>query len=178
MYKVSMLGLAMCTALAGMANASPMAAGEVRIYNVDVTPLPFVLHSWLVRRLNLPGDATIEVFGDLNQSGGTLFTGLYSFYGADLIKQVNTNPATLDGRFSLKFSGTASDGDVGDANGRFEFEFTDRKGINSFRQWITPTVLPPAPEPSANDVPEPGSMLLVALAGLALGANRRRSATA
>lgn len=171
MLKSSVLVLAIAGAFSGAANASPMTNGEVRLFNVDVVlqvPASYVM----LGMISVPPGAslTFEFFDGLNLTGSAL--GSFGPYDSAW----RSLPGLLDGTFSLRATAAVT----GQNNPDFDMvpTFLDANYGPLVQAQATTAVDLSASTSSAAAVPEPGSLLLVTLAGLALGATRRRSAAA
>lgn len=173
MIKKISLSLALCGALVGAVLATPMAPGETRYFNFSraagggvggVVVYPSAAPS--------AGDTmSFEFFEGLNLTGNSLgvFTG-------DQSSHFFASPGFADGQFSLlarQLSGTPS---LGDNNGDLVAmwlssagDYMGTTGAVAATDDRPAVVTPPTPS-----VPEPGSLLLASLAGLALMATRGR----
>lgn len=169
MFKQSILGLALGLALAGAAGASPMTDGEVRLLNFSLSPGPGGTYMTLGSFGYGSGHMMIRFFGGLNLTGIDL--------GEFKLLDDNTSgwhflPDVLDGVFSVQVTAT-NEPSLGDDNGVvtawiYNTQFDELASGAS-------TVATDARPPAVSGVPEPGSLLLAATAGLALTALRRRA---
>ena len=170
MIKKALVGLTLCGALAGACHASPMTDGEVRLYNFEAGSLPFSPNGigfagWAA---NLPDYLSIEFFDGLNLTGGSLGPS----YIMDATAAHLQLAGVLDGVFSMRVTAhgtSAAIGDVGELEVMFQGDYRSA-GIRSTAAIDGRTATP------TGTVPEPGSLLLVALAGMAFGATRLRKA--
>jgi len=148
-----------------------MANGEVRLFNVDVAmqvPASYVALGMI--SVPLGASLTFEFFDGLNLTGSAL--GSFGPYDGAW----RSLAGLLDGTFSLRATATAT----GPGNPDFDMRptFYNANYVTLVQAQATTAVDLSASTPGTPAVPEPGSLLLVALAGLALGATRRRSTAA
>lgn len=177
MFKKSMLGLALYSTLATTAQATLMASGEVRTFNFSAgTSTSGATAVNFFPMAAGAGEMTLEFFDGLNLGGTNLGT-----FDWTVDSSWQSLAGLLDGTFSMRAAQTSGTPELGDDAGLINARWTydDLTGSRPRRVIVAEAAgSATATVPPGGNVPEPGSLLLVALAGLALCATRRRSMAA